>query len=125
MDGAVKKRVLVVDDDHEFAHAVSVYFRLQGVDVVTAGDGASAIEATQTLSPDAIVLDLQMPHLGGLEFCQLLRRGLSDSDTPVIVLTGLSAGVWRQDLLEAGANECLTKPCDFSELYSRVSSFMD
>lgn len=118
------KKVLVVEDDHELAHAMSLYFRLQGLEVITAGDGASAIEATEIMSPDAIILDINLPQLDGLAFCNFLRYGLADRSTPVIVVTGITDRDWRLDMLEAGANEYLTKPCDFRKLYSIVRDYL-
>lgn len=118
------KRVLVVDDDHEFAYAVSLYFQMKGIDVITAGDGIAAVEATESMSPDAIILDLMLPELDGLGFCTFLRQGLADCDTPVIVLTGVSDPGWRQDMFSAGANDYLTKPHDFAKLFSLVRGYL-
>jgi len=123
-DRSEKKRVLVVDDDHDFALAVSLYLKQEGLDVVTAGDGVSAVEAAETMSPDAIVLDIRLPQLDGLAFCNFLRRGIADRETPVIVVSGHSSADWKSDMLDAGANAYMTKPCNFSRLHSLVMRHM-
>src|SRR5256714_12415256 len=110
-------RVLVVDDDPAVRAAVSRALRVD-YDVDEAVDGADAL-ARQAAGPaDAIVLDLLMPQLGGLDVCRALRR--RDDPVPVLVVTARDAVDDRVEGLDAGADDYLVKPFAVEELRARV-----
>src|SRR5881398_1683284 len=110
-------RVLVVDDDPAVRSAVSRALRVD-YDVDEAADGAEAL-ARQASSPaDAIVLDLLMPEIGGLDVCRSLRR--RGDGVPVLVVTARDAVSDRVEGLDAGADDYLVKPFAVEELIARV-----
>ncbi|MCZ3389941.1 MAG: response regulator transcription factor [Actinomycetia bacterium] len=113
--------MLVVDDDRTVAEVVVTYLERAGMRAVHAPDGASALTAFTTESPDLVVLDLMLPDLDGLEVCRRIR---TSSDTPVIMLTALGDEVDRVLGLEVGADDYVTKPFSPRELVLRVQSVL-
>ncbi len=118
----MSRRILVVEDDHAVREAVVRALRYEGYDVATAADGAEALAAVGADEPDAIVLDVMMPVLDGLETCRLLRaRG---HDLPILVLTALGAVSDRVAGLDAGADDYLAKPFALEELLARIRALL-
>ncbi len=119
---AMNRRILVVEDDPAVREAVVRALRYEGYDVATAADGAEALDAVAGDEPDAIVLDVMMPILDGLETCRLLRaRG---HDLPVLVLTALGDVSDRVAGLDAGADDYLAKPFALEELLARIRALL-
>ncbi|WP_347042141.1 MtrAB system response regulator MtrA [Brachybacterium nesterenkovii] len=114
---AAPSRILVVDDDHAIAEMVGIVLRGKGFDVVTAPDGASALDAFDRVGPDLVLLDLMLPGMDGIEVCRELRRR---SGVPVIMLTARSDTSDVVEGLEAGADDYLTKPFEPDELVARI-----
>ena len=119
MTDAHQPRVLVVEDDHQLRDLVARGLREQGVNVVTASDGAGALAAVQRPPAfDAVVLDIGLPDSDGRDVCQALRaQGLT---APVLFLTALDQ---LHDVLSgfaAGADDYLAKPFHVSELVARL-----
>jgi DNA-binding response OmpR family regulator len=104
-----RKKVLVVDDDRDFTHVISVYLKAYGYDVVVASDAVEAITVAQTTRPDIILLDIGLPKEDGLTV--LNRLASSDRTTliPVIVVTGKDPSL-KKSCLAAGAMEFFVKP---------------
>ncbi|MGI5165963.1 response regulator transcription factor [Spirillospora sp. CA-253888] len=115
-------RVLVVDDEPAVRETVGDTLGLDGYDVRTAPDGPAALTETAVLRPDAIVLDVLMPGLDGLEVCRALR-GRGDR-TPVLMLTARDAVGDRVAGLDAGADDYLVKPFAPDELRARVRALL-
>jgi two-component system response regulator MprA len=114
-------RVLVVDDDPGVRAAIARALRVD-YDVGEAIDGADALAQHTATPADAIVLDLLMPEIGGLEVCRSLRRR-SDS-VPVLVVTARDAVDDRVEGLDAGADDYLVKPFAIEELRARVRALL-
>jgi two-component system, OmpR family, response regulator MprA len=114
-------RVLVVDDDPAVRSAVARALRMD-YDVDEAADGAEALARHGTTPADAIVLDLLMPELGGLDVCRALR-GRGDP-VPVLVVTARDAVDDRVEGLDAGADDYLVKPFAVEELRARVRALL-
>jgi two-component system response regulator MprA len=113
--------VLVVDDDPAVRAAVSRALRVD-YDVTEAADGSEALERHAEAPADAIVLDLLMPTVGGLEVCRSLRaRG---DGVPVLVVTARDAVSDRVEGLDAGADDYLVKPFAVEELRARVRALL-
>ena len=115
-------RILVVDDEPQFRRAVERALKLEGYEVELAANGEQGLEAIAAHGPDAVVLDVLMPRLDGLETCRRLRAG-GDS-TPVLMLTARDAVSDRVDGLDAGADDYLVKPFALEELLARLRALL-
>ena len=114
--------VLVVDDDPAVSGALSRALRLEGYDVSLAVDGPGALEAIAVRPPDAVILDIGLPVLDGLEVCRRLRA--ANNDTPVLMLTARDAINDRVQGLDAGADDYLVKPFALAELLARLRALL-
>jgi two-component system response regulator MprA len=115
-------KLLVVDDDRAVRDALRRVLTLAGYDVQSADDGAEAIEQVVQSVPDAIVLDVGMPELDGLEVCRRLR--LLGNRVPVLMLTARVEIEDRVAGLDAGADDYLVKPFDNAELKARLRALL-
>lgn len=112
-----KQRILVVDDEPRYVRAIQVNLEARGFEVITAGDGQTAINLAAKEKPDLILLDIRMPQLDGYE---TIRRIRSFSQVPVIMLTALSEPMNKVKGLDLGADDYVTKPFNAEELVARV-----
>ncbi len=111
-------RILVVDDDRAVRESLRRSLAFNGYEVDLAADGAEALEQIARTRPDAVVMDVMMPRVGGLEACRRLRA--DGDDVPVLVLTARDAIGDRVAGLDAGADDYLTKPFALEELLARL-----
>jgi two-component system response regulator MprA len=115
-------RVLVVDDDRAVREALRRVLTLAGYELQVAEGGAAAIELVVQSIPDAVVLDLGMPDVDGLEVCRRLR--LLGNRVPILMLTAREEVSDRVAGLDAGADDYLVKPFDVDELKARVRALL-
>ncbi|MCP2256776.1 two-component system, OmpR family, response regulator MprA [Streptoalloteichus tenebrarius] len=115
-------RVLVVDDEPAVRDAVGLALESEGYVVRAVGDGARALVEIDAWRPDAVVLDVAMPYLDGLDACRRLRS--TGDRTPILMLTARDAVGDRVDGLDAGADDYLVKPFDLDELLARVRALL-
>jgi len=115
-------RVLVVDDDRAVRDALRRALTLGGYEVRAVEGGAEAIEAVVQEIPDAVVLDIGMPDIDGLEVCRRLR--LLGNRVPILMLTAREAVSDRVAGLDAGADDYLVKPFDVNELKARLRALL-
>ena len=115
-------QILVVDDDRAVREALERALSLEGFEVELAADGAEALAAVGRHQPDAIVLDVLMPGVDGLEVCRLLRR--AQSRVPILMLTVRDDLGDRVEGLDAGADDYLGKPFELEELLARVRALL-
>src|SRR6185436_6252216 len=113
----VSERVLLVEDDARLAGMVSEYLGAAGFDVATVAGGAAALERLGRQPYDALVLDLALPDIDGLEVCRRLRARWN---TPVLMLTARGEPMDRVVGLEIGADDYLAKPFEPRELLARL-----
>jgi two-component system response regulator MprA len=115
-------RILVVDDDRAVRESLRRSLQFNGYQVETAGDGMQALESVTAARPDAMVLDVMMPRLDGLEVCRRLRS--TGDDLPILVLTARDAVSDRVSGLDAGADDYLPKPFALEELLARLRALL-
>jgi two-component system response regulator MprA len=115
-------RILVVDDDRAVRESLRRSLQFNGYQVELAGDGQQALDSVRGQRPDAMVLDVMMPRLDGLEVCRRLR-GTGD-DLPILVLTARDAVSDRVAGLDAGADDYLPKPFALEELLARLRALL-
>ena len=115
-------RLLVVDDDRGLRDVLRRALTLSGFEVHQAETGAQALGEIATSVPDAVVLDVGLPDIDGLEVCRMLRR--AGNRVPVLMLTARDAVSDRIDGLDAGADDYLVKPFDIDELRARLRALL-
>jgi two-component system response regulator MprA len=115
-------RILVVDDEPAVREALERILRLEGFDVEMARDGREAVRSQASAPADAILLDVLMPELDGLEACRRLRD--TGDRTPVLMLTARDEVGDRVAGLEAGADDYLPKPFALEELLARLRALL-
>jgi len=115
-------RVLVVDDEAVLAEMVSMALRYEGWSIDTASDGASAISAARAARPDAVVLDIMLPDMSGLEVLRKLRE--QNPQLPVLLLTAKDAVEDRIAGLTAGGDDYVTKPFSIEEVVLRLRALL-
>jgi len=115
------RTILVVEDERQIAGLVRDYLEHAGFAVLTAGDGASGLAMARTRRPDAIVLDLGLPRIDGLDVIRALRR---DSTVPILILTARGDETDRVAGLELGADDYVVKPFSPKELVARVRAVL-
>jgi two-component system response regulator MprA len=114
--------ILVTDDDRSIRDALRRALVLAGYDVKTAANGQECLDQLERTSPNAIVLDVGMPVLDGLEVCRRLRA--AGDRTPILILTARDSVDDRIEGLDAGADDYLVKPFDVGELKARLRALL-
>ncbi len=114
------QRVLVVDDNPVARRAIARILEAQGVHVIEAHDGPSALAAGRALAPDLVLLDVDMPGCDGYEVCRQMKCDAASALTPVVMVSGYDTIEDRVKGAEAGADDFFTKPFEAAELMARV-----
>ena len=115
-------RVLVVDDDRAVRESLRRSLEFNGYQVTLASDGAEALASIAGAGPDALVIDVMMPRLDGIETTRALRT--AGNDLPILVLTARDSVGDRVEGLDAGADDYLTKPFALEELLARLRALL-
>src|SRR5580700_1385253 len=115
------ERILLVEDDPRLAEMLSEYLGQAGFRISVAPLGAAALKQLSEAEYDAVVLDLMLPDMDGLDLCRQLR---TTSDTPVLMLTGRGDAIDRIVGLELGADDYLPKPFEPRELLARLRAIL-
>ena len=114
-------RVLVVEDDRDIADVLRRSLSMEGYEVRLAGDGEAALSGAADFTPDAVVLDLGLPKMDGLEVARRLREA---GDVPILMLTARDTVHQRVEGLDSGADDYLVKPFERTELLARVRALL-
>ena len=114
-------KILIVEDDSNLLATLKYNLDKENFDVVTAADGAKALEVARREKPDLIILDLMLPELSGYEVCRILRK---DTTVPILMLTARTEEVDKIVGLEIGADDYMTKPFSMRELLARVRAML-
>nr|WP_319685109.1 response regulator transcription factor [Streptomyces sp. AK02-01A] len=122
MEDGAKGMVLVVEDERHIADLQSLYLRREGFSVQIESDGNSGLRAVRRLRPVAVILDIGLPGMDGVEVCRALRE--SGDWTPVLLVTARDSETDRVLGLELGADDYITKPFSPQELMARVKGLL-
>jgi two-component system response regulator MtrA len=115
--GSMEALILLVEDDSSIRELTEMGLRAAGFQVTTAADGRAALAKFRTDRPEAVILDIMLPGLDGLEVCRAIR---AESSVPVVMLTARTETVDIVVGLEAGADDYVTKPFEMPELVARL-----
>lgn len=118
------RTILVVDDEPVLVETMTYNLEQAGYQVVTVGDGTSALEAARHEKLDLIILDIMLPGMDGLEVCRQLRREQKTATTPIMMLTAKGDEIDKVVGLEVGADDYVTKPFGRRELLARVRALL-
>lgn len=116
--------ILIVDDNIAFVLAISESLRFRGYSVSSAADGAEALRQADKKPPDLVLLDIEMPGMDGLRFCQELRSNPRFHAIPVIFMSVRSELADKLAAYEVGADDYLVKPFDMLELSARLQAVL-
>ena len=114
------KNILVVEDEPDMAEMFAEMIRLKGYQVSKCFDGAQAIAHLTKVKPTAVVLDIMLPDISGLEVLEFIRSNTFLADTPVILISARGLYTDIKAGLEAGATDYLTKPVSYMDLIAAV-----
>src|SRR5438445_10709 len=117
-------RILVVDDQRAIAEMMTGVLQGRGYEVLTAFDGETALRQVHAERPDLVVSDILMPGMDGYELCRRVRSDPLTALLPIVLVTSLDPQAERINGLEAGADDFLSKPVNWEELFARVKSLL-
>ncbi|WP_428770861.1 response regulator transcription factor [Treponema sp. HNW] len=123
MEESVKK-ILIVDDEKDIVECLDMNLKKKGYATVFAYDGTQAVVAARREKPDCILLDIMLPHIGGIEVCRLLKADESTALIPVIMLTAKGEEDDKVGGFDAGADDYITKPFGWKELFARIDAVL-
>ena len=114
-------KILLVDDEPTLLETLALNLRASGYQVITAPNGAAALDLARAEAPNLVILDLMLPEIDGLTVCRSLRQA---SDTPILILTARTGELDKIVGLESGADDYLTKPFSLGELQARIRALL-
>lgn len=117
-------RILIIEDDKDIVELVRYNLAHEGFQVTSMSDGASGLAQVKKSAPDALLLDLMLPKLSGIEICKEIRRDSSLNRLPILMLTARGEEADRIVGLEMGADDYVTKPFSPRELVARVKALL-
>lgn len=117
-------RILCVDDDPDISQNIQLRLSEYQVDVKRAFFGMQGFWEAITATPDLIIMDLAMPNGDGRFVLESLRNNSQTADVPVIILTGMRDKKLRSEMFKLGADQFLTKPVRFDDLFHEISRFI-
>jgi CheY-like chemotaxis protein len=118
-----QRTIFVMDDDLALQTVLELALREAGFNVVLANDGQEGLERLATLRPDAVISDVMMPNLDGVEAFHQIKERLQDEGIPIIIITALSRKPWFADL-EADGAVFIQKPFDTEQLVRLLNDMM-
>jgi two-component system cell cycle response regulator DivK len=118
------KTVLVIEDNPHNLRLAELVLRKGGYGVLSATDGLSGLQLARTASPDAILMDVQMPGLDGLEVTKMLKADVNTAQIKVLALTALAMRGDEQRMREAGCDGYLAKPYHYQDLLDSLSRLL-
>jgi len=123
MTGEKKASILLVEDEENLHETLKLNLELEGYDVVSAFDGAAALNAVQAEYFDLIILDVMLPEMDGINVTETIR--ISNNEVPILILSARNSSADRVLGLKKGADDYLTKPFNLEELLLRVHKLIN
>jgi PAS domain S-box-containing protein len=117
--------ILLAEDNEANVSTLSSYLNAKGYRITIAKNGLEAVSLMQTLAPDIVLMDIQMPGMDGLSAIRQIRHELKDTQTPIIALTALAMSGDRDRCLAAGANDYISKPVTLRHLASTIQNLLN
>ena len=114
--------ILLVEDDPDIRELVAYKLTRGGFEVIEAADGPAALRAARERRPDAVILDVRLPRVSGIDVCRELRAAPATATVPIIMLTGAVRLPDLEQAYAAGATDYLVKPFSPRELLERVEA---
>jgi len=121
---ARRKKILIVEDNNDCRELFVQLVNRLGYDTIEAVSGTGAINLASKLHPDLILMDLNLPEMGGREATARLKANRSTKDIPVIISTAFHDGVYKNRALSAGAEEILEKPFSLTTLRELLGRYL-
>jgi DNA-binding response OmpR family regulator len=118
-------KILIAEDQVDLREMIALTLRLAGFEVVATADGAQAYLQAKTSQPDLLILDLDMPHLTGVEVCKKLKSRLDFASTPVVIMSSHNNPAKIEASLNAGAQEYIRKPFELKLLMDKVFTLLN
>lgn len=118
-------RILVAEDDKDIRELIAFTLRFAGFDVLTATNGAEAVEVAEAEKPDLVILDVRMPRMSGYEACRCLKENPKTANLPVVFLSAKGQDSEIQQGLASGAEEYILKPFAPDELIQHVRHILN
>lgn len=119
------KKILMVEDDASIASALSIRLGAQGYQTLTASDGRSGLAVAADQMPDAILMDIRLPDIDGIEVCHRLRDDPTLAHIPVIFLSANINDVARNEAAGVGAVACIAKPYEIRAVIAAIEAATD
>jgi CheY-like chemotaxis protein len=124
MQSSGTKKILIVDDSEETRRLIGRVLSMQGYPILEASNGREAIEVAQREIPDLILMDVNLPVMGGIDATRHIRQQPENQDTIILACTDdISGDYYRTEALEAGCTDYITKPFTLDEIEELVTQY--
>jgi DNA-binding response OmpR family regulator len=117
-------KILIVDDDVAITELMKALVKMEGHEPTTVNDSLQAVEIAKSVGPDLITLDLMMPGLTGFELCKMLSEDPIFSNTPIVIVSAKDDPESKQQALESGAKDYITKPFGVDDFIGKITSLV-
>lgn len=118
----MNKTIFIIDDNEKIIKMLTFLFETKGFLIETAKDGMEALEKLEIINPGVIIVDMMMPRMNGMEFCEIINKKGTIKSLPVIVLSFISAFEIKEKLLTLGICDYVEKPFTSRELLNKVAA---
>ena len=120
-----KRKILIVDDDPDLIYLLQRLVQLVGFDFIVATNGNQAVDIATAQLPDLITMDIMLPKMDGLEAARLIRQNPKTHSIPILALTAKASFEDREECLQSGCDDYISKPFAATELVSRIEKLLN
>jgi DNA-binding response OmpR family regulator len=121
----MKKKILVVDDDHQIVKLLGIRLKINNYEVINAYDGYQCVQLAETESPDLILLDIKMPLRGGISAFEILKSTHTTEMIPVIFITAFPTPEIKRQVIKMGAKDFISKPYNGDVLMEKINTILN